>query len=72
VTEMVELLLPGSFSAFFVVAFWLCLALLAQLAHRCLTFPSLFVSAGPYVPGTCRKLHPCPPDFSPAIQHAAQ
>ena len=57
---------------FFSPVFWRCPASLAKSAHHCSTLQSLFVSVWLYVPGTRRKLHPCPPDFPPATQHAAQ
>jgi len=34
--------------------------------------PSLFISAWLYMPRSCRKLRPCPPDLSPATQRASQ
>jgi len=44
VAEMVELLLPGLFNAFFGSAFWQCSASLAQTAHRCNFMPCLLAN----------------------------
>ena len=55
--------LVQSVHAFFGLAFWQCLASLVQSAHRCSTLPTLLVSVWLYVPGTCQKLRPCPPDL---------
>ena len=44
-TEMVELILPGLFNAFFGPAFWQCSASLAQSAHCCNFMPCLLANS---------------------------